>query len=154
MVVGALVVLLGFSGCATTKDLQQANSCKVWTESAIGNEFADLEDGHAIVRKSCLWGNTGCDTKETYFVNGTEIHMTGKLAPFSGKVAEWSKGKLAMTPPGPFKAMKPDKIVWQAGSIVISTTVLGHTGNAEYFFNQKCTPEQAALGTIVLAYSR
>ena len=151
---GALLLSIISFGCASKKDLQDAAVCKVWKESALGNTYADLEEGRAIVRQSCVIGNTGCDTKEAYFVNGTEIHMKGKLAPFNGKVGGFSKGKLTLTPPGLFKAMAPDKIEWKTESVLVSTTVMGHTGIAEYFFNKKCSPEQIALGTLVLAYGK
>lgn len=156
------------TACATSKDYQQATSCKVWKdEIPFGPTAVDVGDRGAYWSGQCknLWW--GCKSVST----NIELNKEGKKEVFlyiseSEEKISWGKenASIGSISGDEFKdaqenmlekvislsPMKADSVS-KTVSYTANLHFLGTTSKVTYYFNNHCSNEQALLGALAVS---
>jgi hypothetical protein len=147
-----IFILLGLSICGCShfmpsgESLEQAPTCKVWKDAALGTKtIANVEGETATFEHSC--GITGCskvfakykDSNDIYTSNSGLLTLESKLGAYDGKQFSVDSSIVKV---------KPFEL--KDGRATYMSTVMGQTQDVTVHYNPACNQRQAALGVAVI----
>ena len=147
-----------FVGCATTKELQEAPSCKVWKEQpVIGPLVMDVRDNSVVKKGQCLFWFWGCTERKTEIETNGDIYHTGegifssrtKIASVRGKEIFYEKSVFdSLLNADPVQLDMDNKMAHRQ----VTAKIFGSSSTAkdDLAFNGACKQNEAAVGAIAL----
>ena len=153
-----LVLSVGFVGCATTKELQEAPSCKVWKEQPVIGPFVmDVRDNKVVKKGQCMFYFWGCTERKTEIDTNGDIYHTGegifasrtKIASVRGKEIFYEKSIFdSLVSADPVQLDMDGKTAHRQ----VTAKLFGRSSTAkdDLAFNGACKQSEAAVGAVAL----
>ncbi len=162
-IIGMSLCLIMFVGCASVKDLEKAQTCKVWEEQPVlgpfavdaNKEFSRWEGRCAILGLfACEWVKTDMSKNNIFQDSNGIFNSRTKVATFTGDTFVYERFYLEKL--FDIKPVKIDMDKKVATYQVDIQNPLGGKLNGERIikFNNACSAKEVAMGAVTLITSK